>query len=165
MRCGAEVVVATSGTVPEVVGDGLQSGLEVPVRGGGRTGLGSHEIVAGRQASGGVEGGHGRAESATEAVADDRVADRATNPVRHAHARIVDAARRGEVADAQWSAAHRSAIVPKGIEIAPERESPDQAERRVRPFWRRALMMARPARVRMRWRKPCLRARLRLFGW
>jgi hypothetical protein len=35
----------------------------------------------------------------------------------------------------------------------------------VRPLSRLALMIARPARVRMRARKPCLRARRRVFGW
>ena len=44
-------------------------------------------------------------------------------------------------------------------------DPPDQAESRVRPLSRRALMIARPARVRMRARKPCLRARRRLLGW
>ena len=42
---------------------------------------------------------------------------------------------------------------------------PDQAESRVRPLRRLALMIERPARVRMRARKPCLRARRRVFGW
>lgn len=40
----------------------------------------------------------------------------------------------------------------------------DQALRRWRPFRRRALMIARPARVDIRWRKPCRRARRRVFG-
>ena len=40
-----------------------------------------------------------------------------------------------------------------------------QADRRVRPLPRRADKMARPARVRMRVRKPCVRARRRLLGW
>jgi hypothetical protein len=35
----------------------------------------------------------------------------------------------------------------------------------VRPLSRLALMIARPARVRMRARKPCLRARRRVLGW
>jgi hypothetical protein len=39
------------------------------------------------------------------------------------------------------------------------------AESSVRPFARRAARMPRPARVRMRRRKPCTLARLRLFGW
>src|SRR6478609_3183244 len=39
------------------------------------------------------------------------------------------------------------------------------AESSVRPLERRAERMARPARVRMRRRKPCFLARRRLFGW
>ena len=39
-----------------------------------------------------------------------------------------------------------------------------QADRRCLPLARRALMMARPARVDMRARKPCLRARFRRLG-
>jgi hypothetical protein len=39
-----------------------------------------------------------------------------------------------------------------------------QADRRWRPLARRALMIARPARVDMRARNPCLRARLRRLG-
>lgn len=40
-----------------------------------------------------------------------------------------------------------------------------QAARRARPLVRRVEMMARPARVRMRSRKPWVFARRRLFGW
>jgi len=40
-----------------------------------------------------------------------------------------------------------------------------QAESRSRPLRRRAARMARPARVRMRSRKPWVLARRRLFGW
>jgi hypothetical protein len=40
-----------------------------------------------------------------------------------------------------------------------------QAARRLRPLPRRAARMARPARVRERRRKPCLRCRRRLLGW
>lgn len=39
------------------------------------------------------------------------------------------------------------------------------AESSRRPLRRRAATMARPARVRMRSRKPCVLARRRLFGW
>jgi hypothetical protein len=35
----------------------------------------------------------------------------------------------------------------------------------MRPLARRRAMIERPARVRMRIRKPCVLARLRLFGW
>ena len=41
----------------------------------------------------------------------------------------------------------------------------DQADSSARPLRRRALRMARPARVRMRERKPCVRLRRRLLGW
>jgi hypothetical protein len=40
-----------------------------------------------------------------------------------------------------------------------------QADKVVRPLERRRAMIARPARVRMRLRKPCFFARRRLFGW
>ena len=40
-----------------------------------------------------------------------------------------------------------------------------QADKRFRPFARRELKMARPARVSIRARKPCVRLRLRLLGW
>ena len=40
-----------------------------------------------------------------------------------------------------------------------------QAERRWRPLARRDFSTARPARVLMRWRKPCFLDRRRLFGW
>jgi hypothetical protein len=41
----------------------------------------------------------------------------------------------------------------------------DQAERRVRPLSRRDFSTARPPRVLIRARKPCLRLRRRLLGW
>ena len=40
-----------------------------------------------------------------------------------------------------------------------------QAARRPRPLDRRLLRMARPARVRIRNRKPCVLARRRVLGW
>ena len=43
--------------------------------------------------------------------------------------------------------------------------STDYAVSFARPFLRRAATIARPARVDIRVRKPCLRARRRLFGW
>jgi hypothetical protein len=43
--------------------------------------------------------------------------------------------------------------------------APDQADRRLRPLRRRRATTARPPRVRIRTRKPCVLLRLRLFGW
>jgi hypothetical protein len=45
------------------------------------------------------------------------------------------------------------------------RKDAGQAVSRARPLRRRRAMIARPARVRMRRRKPCVFARRRLFGW
>ena len=47
----------------------------------------------------------------------------------------------------------------------PGRSRQDQALSRSRPLRLRAARTARPARVRMRSRKPCVLARRRLFGW
>lgn len=44
-------------------------------------------------------------------------------------------------------------------------DQPDQADRLLRPLRRRAARIARPARVRIRSRNPCVLARLRLLGW
>src|SRR5947209_20629093 len=44
-------------------------------------------------------------------------------------------------------------------------DPPDPADRAPRPLERRPARMARPARVRMRSRKPWVLARRRLFGW
>jgi hypothetical protein len=41
----------------------------------------------------------------------------------------------------------------------------DQADSFSRPLRLRAAKMARPARVRIRWRKPWVRLRRRLLGW
>jgi len=58
-------------------------------------------------------------------------------------------------------------LVPMGEPRAgrQHRRGPAQAESRSRPLRRRPATMARPARVRIRSRKPCVRARRRLFGW
>ncbi len=53
--------------------------------------------------------------------------------------------------------------VPAGAEVV-GRDSP-YAERRARPRRRRALIIAWPARVDMRCRNPCFRARFLTFGW
>src|SRR4029077_19897823 len=44
-------------------------------------------------------------------------------------------------------------------------DAPDQAERLARPLPRRRRITARPPRVRIRMRNPCVLLRLRLFGW
>jgi hypothetical protein len=61
--------------------------------------------------------------------------------------------------------AHRLNDVLVPPEPIGRRQHARQAERRVRPFARRLVITARPARVRIRSRKPCVFARRRLFGW
>lgn len=58
-----------------------------------------------------------------------------------------------------------TSLTTKDTERAPASESDDQAERRCRPFSRRARITARPPLVAIRWRNPCFLARLRTFGW
>jgi hypothetical protein len=68
------------------------------------------------------------------------------------------------VAPARWPRLIVSAKT--GPEVSRFTEaSTGQTARRLRPLVRREDRMARPARVRMRSRKPCVLARRRLFGW
>jgi hypothetical protein len=55
-------------------------------------------------------------------------------------------------------------VGPQSLELGAPCKPPDQADSRARPRARRAFKMARPARVLMRWRKPCFLARRRLLG-
>ena len=52
-----------------------------------------------------------------------------------------------------------------GLSRGPGQGGAGQTLTRARPLRRRAARTARPARVRMRSRKPCVFARRRLFGW
>jgi hypothetical protein len=60
--------------------------------------------------------------------------------------------------------AHGHGEVVATAQPTPGRQHP-QAESEARPLRRRADRIARPARVRIRSRKPCVFARRRLFGW
>jgi hypothetical protein len=59
---------------------------------------------------------------------------------------------------------HTDAVSPEAKECVAFANPVDQADRRARPLARRDFSTARPARVLMRARKPCLRARRRLLG-
>ena len=102
------------------------------------------------------------AEAPAQAIAGDCGADRPTHGERHpgwdgrdiVHVSTPQRRRRGA-----------TTMAGQRLELSPRSDPTDQADRRLRPLSRRALMIARPERVRMRARKPCLRARRRLFGW
>jgi hypothetical protein len=94
--------------------------------------------------------------------------------------RIIGVRSHGEVSDKQGSAEPapatyggrelRTAPHPSGrgqhrTPPSSRRRGASQTLTRARPLRRRAAMMARPARVRMRSLNPCVFARRRLFGW
>jgi hypothetical protein len=66
----------------------------------------------------------------------------------------------------------RPAFTIDALEVAAARQATSPAAlagghgvSRLRPLRRRRLMIWRPLRVRIRARNPCVRARLRFFGW
>lgn len=102
-----------------------------------------------------------RPQPATEPVTAHRRADDPTDGERDA--------RRNQLRVVDVSTPQRlglgTAATGQLCELAPSMDPADQADSRVRPLARRALRIARPARVLIRARNPCLRARRRVFGW
>jgi len=113
---------------------------------------------------------HKRAKPPLDAVPGDR---RANRPAHHKSypGRLMPVLR--VLADQQ--VAHHQGPARSGPSAHGQRElravahpglgGQDQALSRSRPLRLRAARIARPARVRMRSRKPCVLARRRLFGW
>lgn len=103
-----------------------------------------------------------RLQPATNAVADDRGSHVSSHCERDAR-RFMRGRDDGPAHfECSTSAAPTSGQRPKRCAIT---DAPDQAERFARPLPRRRRITARPARVRMRSRKPCFFLRFRLFGW
>jgi hypothetical protein len=98
---------------------------------------------------------NGRADSSPDAVRDTHVARRGRSGRR-----LV-----GEVDHGHRIPPSAPSITAERIERRTIADPSDQADSRARPLWRLARMIAWPARVRMRSRKPCRLARLRLLGW
>lgn len=103
-----------------------------------------------------------RAQTAPETVAGGGRSDRATDRVRHSRWRGVGVQ---QVRAPQRGGADPRSVTGEPVERRAFADPPDQADSRARPLARRALMIERPARVLIRARNPCLRARRRLFGW
>jgi hypothetical protein len=64
-----------------------------------------------------------------------------------------------------WRTRRDGSVGKQRVATSDVRREAGQADSSVRPLRRRAAMMARPARVRMRKRNPWVLARRRLFGW
>src|SRR5690606_22966209 len=110
-----------------------------------------------------------RLQPAAHGVADDCATHRATHDEAKTH---VITRRGNDVRDSVCSstsftpANHALVIRTAGESIGSRKHRPTgYADSSVRPLPRRAARIARPARVRIRARKPCFLARRRLFGW
>ena len=93
--------------------------------------------------------GDGAADAAPDGEGDRRRGDRGVT----------------EVPTPQGLGAGAAAMALQSLERSALVDPTDQADRRERPLSRLALMIERPARVRIRARNPCLRALRRVFGW
>lgn len=101
------------------------------------------------------------AEAASESVADNGVPDSASDRVRD-RGRSCVAAREYPDRDRTRAVATGPGEGTEGLTAA---DASDQAESLARPWRRRPLITARPARVRIRRRKPCFFLRFRMLGW
>ena len=113
------------------------------------------------------------AQQALDAVALDRAADLARHRQAQAWLPLVAA---GKDVQNELAAGVRAASPEDPVEVGAARQPPPagprpgagrsahQTVRRLRPLSRRRFSVSRPARVLIRARKPCVRARLRFFG-
>lgn len=116
----------------------------------------AHEVTPGPQTAG-VLGEH-CPQAPSRSVPFDGGAAEAVE--RERHTRSLQPRIRRE-RDPQQLAAETTAAAQR-CEVGPAAARIDQALSRCRPLRRREFTIARPARVDMRWRKPCRRARRRL---
>jgi hypothetical protein len=115
-----------------------------------------------------IELSHARAQAPSHPVPHDGSPYTPTDAVGDANA----IGRAASIRCALGKEHHRHRIPPGAPPLTPQRvecrtiaDPSDQADNRARAFRRRARTIARPARVRMRSRKPCRLARLRVLGW
>lgn len=106
--------------------------------------------------------GHDGAQAPPQAIANDGRSDGTTDGEADVQRRLP---RLIQVSAPQGLRPSAATMAQQCLEVASLTDPTAQAESRARPLRRRALRMARPDRVRMRARNPCLRARRRVFGW
>lgn len=147
--------------------DGIgQVPTEIPESTAGSTRQHPNQIITGHGAHGSrLQFGHHSAQPAADPVPDNRTTHAAADCVGHPQVPTGTSGIGRPESNLERPAANGAAVTAESPEIVSVAESADQADNRARPLWRLLLIMARPARVRIRLRKPCLRARLRTFGW
>ena len=104
---------------------------------------------------------HDLTELAAEPVPGHGISRAPTNGIGHLGRTVIGSP---DPSDPHWSGAAR----PNPRQLGKARtvaNSVNQADSRARPRARRDLSTARPARLRIRRRKPCFFLRFRLFGW
>ncbi len=97
-----------------------------------------------------------------------RSADNLTRPAPPAakpHREVLGVVPAGDIAGSRHREGDRRSLTPVGPRPAISLSARNQTASCSRPLRRRAARTARPARVRIRSRKPCTFARRRLFGW
>ena len=109
-----------------------------------------------------VAGRQHRTETSTQTISLDGRADGATDRERHLRGHQVGIE---DERTPQRIGPDPNPVTPEADEGIAFADPVDQADRRVRPLARRDFSTARPARVLIRARKPCLRARRRWLGW
>lgn len=131
----------------------------------GGTGRHPDQIVAdGHPLRAPVKIDHDRPEATANPVPNNSWSNQPGDGVGHPRTRTIHLVTGGSKADPQGTTTHRTTVTAKEVKIVPSTQSANQADNRARPFWRRAEMMARPARVCIRFRKPCFLARRRVLG-
>lgn len=104
----------------------------------------------------------------------ERMANATTRPVSFSGVTEATAEGHGQLRTigGQWNVGHANrptlGSTSIGVQLPEDplgANPPDHALSRLRPLVRRERRTARPARLAERARNPCLRARLRLFGW
>ena len=150
----------------------IQCLREFPVGRGGRRRVGPDDQVETVRDAGEPVGDQGP-QPALGAVADhgtpDGLGHDETDPRRETRTRVgrggVDHEQPGAGSATPGGAHRRREVRPLTQSVRRRQHRRPQAESSERPLRRRAARMLRPARVRIRRRKPWVLARRRLFGW
>ena len=150
------------GSLDEPIEEMLQLDSKLIERQFGRARTCPDQQEAGWQRIGELARREQRPQPAAEPVARDGGTERAADRERRTRRRDHQV---GQEVAPQVRAVDPRTVTTQALERVALADPVRQADRRARPLARRFLSTARPARVLIRARKPCLRARRRLLGW